>query len=111
MQPLEIVARRVLAHRCDKHRSVGTKLAVNDRRRGDTDDRSHLTAATIIGWHFICAKHRDVPEQTCAIGIEGINAVIFRAHEQNIMCAVGGNRNTCSVERLRVHFAVHVQDP
>ena len=41
------------------------------------------------------------------VGVEGVNAVVLRRHNQDIVDAISRNRDLRHVERLRVNVSVH----
>src|SRR5439155_23388949 len=62
------------------------------RNRGHTGggiDKAHLT------------------QRNGAIGVKGVNTIVFRSGEHDVVHAFFGNRDSGQVERLRVDIAIH----
>ena len=103
--------RPVLAHRNHENRAVGTKLTVNDRGGRHANFRCYLTTTMVIRGYFTEAKQRNAPKDVGGVGIERIHAAVLGGDYQHIVVSIARNRNTGSVKRLCVHFAIGSEDP
>src|SRR5580704_15833190 len=61
VQPLVVVAARVLGHADDKDASVRPITAIDDWRRRNSNLGSDLAAIVIIAGRLVGAQHRDLP--------------------------------------------------
>src|ERR1700751_5382745 len=75
MQPLKIIAVRVLAHRHNVYGAVRSGMNINYGRGGHANLGYHLEAVPWIGGSFAILQQRIVSVNRSSIRIEGINTV------------------------------------
>ena len=84
MQSLKVTAAPIFTHRHDVDCSVRTAMAIDDRRRGNSNFRNHLGTAAIVRRGFVASEYSNMPEFLSPIRVEGINTVVLRDHDKRI---------------------------
>src|SRR5262249_16875203 len=110
VQPLHVVggaADDLLGLDHDVHR-VGA--AVDDRRPGDADLGHDVAGDNVgLGDRGDAVGRVDetaLPERAAAVAVEGVDAVVLRGREDDVVRALAGDGQVGHVQRLRVGVAV-----
>ncbi len=101
-----VVPACILAHANDEEGSVSSQLAIDDRRRGNSYLGSDLAAAAVVACGFSAGEDRGLPYLLAAIGVEGVDAVVFGGHIQDVAQLASG-RHVGQIKRLGVDQAIH----
>ena len=85
-----------------------SRSAINDRRRRHADFRTHLAASSGVAQGLACRKQRYPPQHRARIGVEGIDRIVFRGHENHVVRRTL-NAQLRYIQRLGIDLAVHLQ--
>src|SRR5579864_780109 len=116
---MQVLAEFVIADRVPDH-SAGediecAALQVNDGCRGDANiGPNKRTLYDVFRWHGNAARLVEkayFPQRRIAGAerVEGVDAIVLRGDEQNVMRAFTGNLDRRKEERLRVYRAIHLK--
>ena len=105
VQPLMVFSRAVFRHGNGVNRAIGSRRARDDRGGSNPDFRADLIAATIVGRRLSRFERPYVPNRSTGVSIEGIDAVMFRRHDEQIV-STAFRADRRKIQRLRVDLAV-----
>src|SRR5579864_179071 len=116
---MQVLAEFVIADRVPDH-SAGediecAALQVNDGCRGDANiGPNKRTLYDVFRWHGNAARLVEeayFPQRRIAGAerVEGVDTIVLRGNEQNVMRAFTGNLDRRKEERLRVYRAIHLK--
>lgn len=100
-----IVARAVLGHGHEVNNRVAGRRSIDNGGGSDSYVRRHLTASAIVGGDFAGLESGFVPDEGAAVGVVGVDAVMFGCDDQQVVGDTGDTDGR-NVERLCVDQSV-----
>src|ERR1051326_7226408 len=80
VQTMVIIRRPVFGHGDDEDGAMRSFRQIDRGSGGDSNLRSDLTAAPVVGRDLAVRKHGNLLEKSARIGVESIHAVMFRGN-------------------------------
>src|SRR5271165_337279 len=105
MQPLVIIATRILGHRHQIHSAAWSLMPVDYRSCSNPDFRRDLVTATSVAGGFARGHRGYLPGLRAGISIEGVRAAVLGNHKQSVL-RLAADEQLVHIERLGIHFAV-----